>query len=719
MFSALVLQAQIKGVVSDKLSGEAIIGASVFWQIAQRGVTTNADGIFEIALPARVPDNLIISYIGYKADTIKNITSNREVVVRLNTNKELTEVEVTAERAAISVNTIEPFNKISLGKAELKKAACCNLSESFETNATVDVSFSDAVSGTKQIKMLGLEGAYSQFTFEHLSGIRGLSTNYGLGHIPGTWVQAIDITKGIGSVANGYESISGQINIELDKPEKAPRFFLNLYAGDAGRLEANIQAAHRYNKHWSTLLLTHINGTMVSTDYNHDNYWDVPTGYQVNLLNRWKYENPGKLMTSFGVQAMMDDRVGGQKSFKTNSDNENKTAYGVLMNIKHLEGFGKMAIGFNNQPYKSLGINATSRIYQHQATFGVKNYTGTEYTYTGNLLYQSIIGSTDYKFTIGSNFMYDKYAESYNDSAFNRTEIVPGVFGELNYDIPGKTSVLLGVRGDYHNMFGAIFTPRIHFKQHLFKYTVFRASAGKGMHVANVFIENAATLASNRIVSVEEKLKPEIAWNYGTSISHSFKVGSSSTTLLLDIYRTDFENQVVADLYTSAHKISFYNLQGKSYSNSLQTEIIIEPVKKLEFRAAYKYQDVKATYNNNLLEKPLVARDRVLLNASYATKFDKWKLDATYKWFGMQSLPSTNNNELGTRAGNFYTVNAQITRGFKKWELYVGVENLFNYMQHHQIADAKNPFGNNFDASVIWGPTMGRVLYTGLRMTIK
>lgn len=716
-------QAQIKGVVSDKTDGKAIIGAHVYWLHAKKGTATNTDGIFELALPARLPDTLIVSFIGYLTDTFFTINQSKELVIRLESIAGLNAVEIKEKKAALSYNTIDPFNKQSLSKVELKKAACCNLSESFETSATVDVSFSDAVSGSKQIKMLGLDGAYSLFTFEQLPGIRGLSINYGLAHIPGTWVDGIDITKGIGSVVNGYEGISGHVNIELDKPEKAERLFVNVYAGDAGRVEANIQTAKKINPKWSTLLFTHVNGTLVKNDYNKDGFLDVPLGYQFNALNRWKYENTGKLVASFGVQALMDNRTGGSILFTTKADNDTRKQYGVNIETKHVEGFGKLAIGFHNQPYKSLGIYTHARAYLNNSYFGLKKYNGTEYSYYNNFVYQSILGSTDYKYKAGVSFMYDKYNQTYNDTAYNRTEIIPGIFGELNYDIPGKVSVLLGLRSDYHNLYGLITTPRVHFKYQVLKYTTLRLSGGRGMHVANIFIENAAVMASNRQVIITENLKPELAWNYGSSITHSFKLGKGNTTVLVDFYRTDFESQVIADLYTHANQVRFYNLNGKSYSNSFQTELIYEPIKKLEVRLAYKYQEVKATYSNILLTKPLVAKNRVLVNVGYATKFDKWKFDATYKWFGTQQLPATAEqpHALHTSSASpiYYTVNTQITRGFKKWETYIGVENLFNYMQHHQIIDAQNPFGNNFDASVIWGPNMGRVIYAGIRILIK
>lgn len=725
---SLITSAQIKGVVTDHTDKSALTGASVYWLQAKTGTTTNADGIFEIALPARWPDALIVSYIGYENDTFINLTNGQQLSVKLRSVQALKEVEVVEEKAAMSYSMIDPLNKQLITQKELKKAACCNLSESFETNATVDVSYSDAVSGSKQIKVLGLDGSYTQMLTEQMHGPRGLSTNYGLAHIPGTWVQSIDITKGVGSIVNGYESMSGQINIELEKPEKADRLFVNLYAGDAGRFEANVHAAHRFNKKWSTLLLTHANTFVKRNDFNSDGFLDQPLGYQYNIMNRWKYENPGKLMASFGVNALVDNRTGGQLSFNSKSENDSRQLYGVNINTRHLEGFGKMAIGFAGRPYKSLGLTTSFRAYEHDAYFGLKNYKGTQQTAYANLIYQSIISTTEHKFKTGLSFMYDKYKEHYfdtrfSDSAFNRTELVPGAFFEYNYDLLGKASVLAGVRTDYHNLFGVLVNPRLHVKYNVFKRTVLRLSGGRGMRVANIFIENPATMASNRKVTVIEKLNPEVAWNYGVSLTHNFKIGTGNASFVTDYYRTDFENQVVADFDASPQQLLFYNLKGSSYSNSFQSEFIYEPKKRLEFRIAYKYQDVKTTYTSGLLTRPLVSRDRVLLNAAYATRFDKWKYDATLKWFGQQRLPNTQSNPEPLRMINYskpyYTFNAQITRAFKKWEAYIGVENLFDFVQTKQLIDAENPFGNNFDASMIWGPVMGRVIYGGIRVTIK
>jgi outer membrane receptor for ferrienterochelin and colicin len=728
VFGQLIAHGQIKGVVVDATDKKALIGASVYWMNAKKGTTTNNNGIFEIALPAKLPDALIISYIGYLNDTIYNPKQDLQIVVKLQPSGKLDEVIIKEERASMSYSLIDPLNKQILSQKELKKAACCNLSESFETNATVDVSYTDAVSGSKQIKVLGLDGAYTQMLTELSPGPRGLNLNTGLAHIPGPWVQSIEITKGVGSIVAGYESMSGQINIDLLKPEKAERLYVNLYAGDAGRYESNIHVGHRFNKQWSTLLLTHVSTVAHKNDFNNDGFIDMPMSTQFNVTNRWKYENPGKLMASFGVNALTETRTGGMVQYQSKSDNELRKHYGVELNSNHLEGFAKLAFGFKDRPYKSLGLITNAKAYSLDGFYGLKRYKGHEQTINTNLMYQTIIVSSDHKLKTGASFMYDAYQENYHDtrfsdSAFKRTEIVPGAYVEYNYDIPGKISVLAGIRTDYHNMFGVLVNPRLHLKYNFTPITMVRFSAGRGLRVANVFVEHGAALASNRVVRVAEKLNPEVAWNYGVSLSHGLKLGKGKMSIIADYFRTDFQNQVVADMDASPQQLLFYNLDGASYSNAFQGEVIYEPLKKLEFRVAYKYQDVKTTYGGKLLTRPLVPEHRALFNAGYATKFDKWKYDVTLKWFGKQRLPSTQSNAENLRfpdwSNPYYTVNAQITKAFKKWEWYWGAENLFDFVQNNQIIDAQNPFGNNFDASIIWGPVMGRVLYTGIRVTVK
>ena len=722
-----LLKAQsIKGTIIDAQTKEPLQGATLVWENTQQGTLANSDGLFEIAYPIKTPAVLIARYIGYINDSIV-FNNQTELHIKLKPAATLKEVQITETKESLAFSTIDPMNKQTLGTKELTKAACCNLSESFETNATVDVTYNDALSGTKQIKMLGLDGAYTQTLIEQQGGIRGLSTNVGFSHIPGSWAHSIDITKGVGSIVNGYESISGQINIELLKPEKTDKLHVNVYVGDWGRYETNIHLGHRINKEWSTLLLSHASTINRKNDFNKDGFMDVATGYQLGVTNKWKYEKQGKIMASFGVTANIDTRKGGQMNFTNRAENNLKQVYGVGIQTKHLEAFNKTAFGFMGRPYKSMILLVNARTYEHDAFYGFKAYNGKEQTLHSTLYYQSIINTSNHKIKLGASYLLDNFNEMYtvntNDSFFKRNESVPGIFAEYNYEITNKISLLLGARSDFHNIYGPYFTPRAHLKLNLSQTSVLRFSAGKGMRIANVFVEQPFILASNRTIIIAESFKPEIAWNYGISLTHKFKIAHKNASLVVDFYRTDFQNQIVTDLDQHSQEVYMYNLKGQSYSNSFQTEFNYEPIKKLELRLAYKWQDVKTTYNGTLLQKPLIAKDRILFNIAYATRFDKWKFDATVKWFGQNRIPNTRSNPVGlqlnTYSNPYYTINSQVTRAFKKFELYAGAENIFDFIQQQQIIDPQNPFGNYFDASLIWGPVMGRVLYIGFRISIK
>lgn len=720
-----LVNAQIKGLVQEKTeSGNVpLVGANVFWLQSTTGTATNTKGEFEISNPETFPSKLVFSFVGYQSDTIQ-IVNNKFVVVTLKPSVTLKAVEIEARESATKISTISAVNLEIMTNKELKKAACCNLSESFESNASVDVNYTDAVSGAKQIRMLGLDGIYTQIISENMPGIRGIGSQYGLGFIPGTWIESIQITKGVGSVVNGYESISGQINVELLKPEKADKLFLNLYLGDWGRYEANIHTGAQLNSKWSTLLLGHASTVNKKNDNNKDGFIDMPIGNQVNIVNRWKYDSD-EFMAQFGIRAMLDDKQGGQTSFNKSNDFGTTNAYGIGIQNKQLEFFTKTAFGFEGKPYKSLGIITNTKFNQLNSYYGLRNYEGEQQTFYANLIYQSIIVHTEHKFKAGLSYMNDTYNENFTSVNYRRYESVPGAFAEYHFDRENKFSFLGGIRADYHNLFGLQVNPRAHIKYKPHQYTTLRLSGGRGMRVANVFADNSGLMASSRAFIIRDALLPEIAWNYGATLIQEIKIGSKFFSLTLDYYRTDFQNQVVVDVDANIHSVSFYNLKGLSYSNAAQAELSFEPIKRLEIKTAYKFQEVKTTYGAQLLDKPWVVRDRALLNLSYATKFDKWKFDFTYKWFGIARIPpratdhSSHISDGGAWSNPYFTTNAQLTRAFKHVEVYVGGENLNNFMQHDAILFANDPFGAHFDAAMIWGPVMGRVLYAGLRLTIK
>ncbi len=647
--------------------------------------------------------------------------------------KQIEGVKITREKEATALSKKEAGLVFNISSKELLKAACCNLSESFETNATVDVSFSNAVTGTKQLKMLGLDQKYTLLTKEQLPEIRGLASAYGLNFIPGKWIGGIQLTKGGSTVVNGYESITGQINTELLKTKddaKKTETEINLFSDNNGRVEANVTSTSPLSDKWNQSVLLHGNGTFGDTDMNDDNFLDRPKGSQLNvayLLNYNDLESSG-FASHFGINFLKDERTAGQIGFNKRIPQKDQSLYGVGIDISRFQLWNKTGYVFKGKPYQSLGWMNQLTYHQQDSFFGLRNYFGKETSYYSNLIFESIIGNTNNKYKVGASFLYDKYDEDYLLDNYKRTETVPGLFAE--YTLTGeKFTLVTGARVDFHNLAGTQFTPRMNFKYDLTPKTIFRISAGRGFRTANIFAESQSYFASNRQIQVINNggeiygLKPEIAWNYGVSLQQEFKLFGRKSTVLADFFRTDFQNQVVTDLDESAQKILFYNLEGKSFANSFQTQWDFQPVKNLEFRIAYKYYDVALDYLSGLKKVPFMAKHRGFANLAYSTnKTEKgrfWSFDTTLNLIGKQRLPNTKSNpaefQIGDYSPSYSTLNAQISRNFsEKIRVYLGGENLTGYQQKVAILDAGNPFGNYFDGGMVYAPIMNQNFYVGV-----
>ncbi|SEI67012.1 Outer membrane receptor proteins, mostly Fe transport [Dyadobacter sp. SG02] len=728
LISSCIYAQRITGSVNEQepqtKNLKPITGANVYWAGTTNATATDENGRFSIPRSAQSA-LLVVSFVGFRNDTIK-IGQESDLQVVLQSDQTLDEVTIRAGNT--SIDRLSPHQTEIITTRALAKAACCNLSESFETNASVSVSYSDAVTGSKQIQMLGLNGTYIQTNVENIPSIRGLASTFGLNFVPGTWVQSIDVGKGAGSVVNGYESMTGQINVELQKPDTQEKLYLNTYVNNFGRGEVNLNLAHQLNKKWSTGLLTHGSTLRNRIDKNGDGFLDLPLYTQYNAINRWKYQGD-KLMAQFGVKALYEDRLGGQKSFERGMKGTTQ-AYGFGAKVNRYEFFSKIARLFPEQPYKGLGLILNASIHDSKSYFGLNNYDGTQKTLYGNLIYQSIIGNTNHSYKTGISYMLDNYDEVYKDIRLKRNESVPGAFFEYTYNYLDKFVMVAGGRVDFHNLYGTQWTPRLHLKYSLTDQTTLRASVGRGFRVANPLAEYYGNLVSSRDVVFREAIRPEVSWNYGASVTQEFKIGEMSGNFIMDFYRTNFDNQLVADMEDPRY-IRFYNLEGRAYANSFQAEANLTPVKRLELKLAYRLFDVKQTirnvYDENTLQpRMMVSRDRVLFNAGYALPYDKWKFDATVQWNGKKRLPYMGHvpdhhvptDLASTWAPSFYNFNAQITRTFPKWDVYLGGENLANFRQKDPIMGANEPFGQHFDAGMAWGPVVGRMIYAGMRYKI-
>ncbi|MCK9205113.1 MAG: TonB-dependent receptor [Bacteroidales bacterium] len=755
----------ISGSVSEKdPSGKesGIPGVNIFWIGTSKGAFSNQDGKFVIPSRGIRDYRLVFSSLGYQKDTIvvsRDQTHLDHVMISDKQNLNEVEIKEKLDNTFISKLRTQATTVISVG--ELQRAACCNLAESFETNASVDVSYSDAVSGARQIQLLGLSGIYSQIMTENVPLIRGLATPFGLNYIPGSWMESIQVAKGTSSVVQGYESITGQINVEYKKPETAPKFFLNVYGNSNLRLEANADGAIKINDKLSASLLVHASTFQHKFDRNGDGFMDLPEMTTITAMNRWDYLIPGKWVSRFGVKYLYEDRNGGQMDFDKSAWNTDTTGisndtkkYGIGIRTNRLEAFWKNGIFLGPGGKSSLGLILSGINHQQDAFYGINLYHGHEQNFNANLILTTSFDENKHRISAGFSYLIDDYSENFvqtlleyryqllptdsvpgqanlytlaGDSVMtwvmDRSEWVTGTFFEYTFEIPGKFAVIAGLRGDYNSSFGYYLTPRLHLRFNPSKSATIRASVGKGYRSPNLLAENNAVFASQRELCFASDLGNEEAWNLGLNFTWNFNLFGEKGELSLDAYRTSFVHQIIVDQDSLPNAVFFYNLDGKSFANSVQAQLTCSPVTRFTITAAFRLNDVWLTENGHLVRKSMVNLYKGLLSLGYATKFEKWKFDLTGQLNGPSRIPDTQKMPASLQQPEWspvwFNLLTQVTRKFKHFEIYLGGENLINFRQMDPILEYWKPFHTHFDASMAWGPVVGITVYTGIRLTIN
>lgn len=729
-------------VVNESNRGDLtpIVGVNVRWlEGPARQDQSNENGVFKIK-HEEGNKHLVFSFAGMQPDTIE-VKDLHEVLVVHAQDNVLSEVTVSRRRKSNYIDKLTPNRLEVLTARELFKAACCDLSESFETNVSVDVVASDAVTGSKQIQMLGLSGIYTQLTVENLPGPRGFATPLGLNSIAGTWIESIEISKGIGSVVNGYENMAGQINVELKKPQNSERLFFNAYANNMGRTDVNLNLAHKINEDWSVGLLLHDNFMYnKNMNFSDNGFRDIPVGNLFSGVNRWNYENGRGTIIQFGVKYLKDDRTGGEVDFDKDTDYLTTNRYGLGFDNQRVEGFAKIGYVFPENRLRSIGLQLSASNYKQDSYFGRNTYRADQTSGYANLIFQDVIGSVKHKYKVGGSVSYDDYTEditlyrlnpntAYN---FDRKEVVAGAFAEYTFSPSDKFDAVLGIRQDHNSLYGWFTTPRAVLRYAPTLNTTLRLSAGRGQRTANIFAENLGIFASSRFIDLDAhtnngiayNLQPEVSWNTGLSIDQNFFLFGREAGASVELFHNNFQNQVVID-YENPREVAFYNLDGESTSNSIQAEFRFMPAPHFEARMAYRLLDVETDFASGRLQKPLTAKHRGFVNLAYFLH-SGWSFDYTLNTVGQKRLPSTASNptqyQLSDYSDAYVTMNAQVTKSFgknKNFDIYVGGENLTNFYQKDPILAFDQPFGNHFDTNLLWGPLTGRMFYAGVRYHIK
>lgn len=718
----------VKGTVfSENKQGkkEPLPFVSVIWEGTTRGTQTDERGNFQIE-PISQKHRLVFSCIGYKQDTVAVENTQQPLQILLaSTFTNLETVEVRSRRAGTEISSLSTQYQINMSTEGIQRLACCSLADAFENNSSVDVGLADAVTGAKQIQMLGLAGTYSQINVDLFHSVRLLSQPYGLSYVPGGWIHGVSISKGAATVSMGHEGITGEVNVTTKAPELGEKFYFDYFLNNHLSNEINTRFRYDMSDKFSGIVL--LNGSLLQheSDHNKDGFLDLPLGRKVMFLNRYKYIPNDLSDLKFGVEALYEDRRGGQTSDSKTGDEKR---YEMRSIAKRFKIFQSSGVAICEKHHSSVALNTQFVYHRQDAAFGLRNYDVEQKSFQAKLFAIGNIVTAHHQFNIGMEWKTDALQEMFQDFGVaeqhtRSLEHVGSFYGEYTYKYKSLTGIF-GTRGDHSSRHGGFFTPRLHLKYDIFKDCTLRGSVGRGWRAPHPIIENMRYLSSARRLLIDEFLKAEIAWNYGVSFIKTLTTDEDLThRLSLDFYRTDFENQLVVDPQQNYREVHFYNLQGKSFANSAQIELYSEPFEGFDFTLAYRFNDTRQTTNKVLQSATLVSKHKAWLSLHYATRFERWKFSLTTQYHGTAPLNGYADNPAATenfkqQTPDYFLVHAQITRQFTHWEFFIGCENIGNYVQHKAIIDPENPFGNNFDASAVYAPIAGRHFNLGVRYKI-
>ncbi|QZE14549.1 TonB-dependent receptor [Halosquirtibacter laminarini] len=710
--------------VADNGEKLPVPGVNVVVKGTQIGTVTGANGQFILDTDVKNV-MLVFSYVGYhKVEVTPNDPNN--ITVQMVQGETLDGVTISKRRKSTSFSRVNPIQSQKVSGAELTKCACCNLSESFETNASVDVSFADAVSGAKTIKMLGLSGKYSQMMVENIPALRGAQNSYGLEYIPGTWMQSIQISKGTAAVKSGAESITGQINVELKEPDGEEKGSFYMYGNQDGKMEWNANYAMKLSEHWSTAFFAHYEDTYREMDNNKDGFLDRPVTRQSNFYNKWKYKSDF-INWKVGLSYMEETRNGGQVNYDHLLEPDQQEVYGIGLESQKMNVYSKLGFIFDRKN-TSLGLVAKYDYYTRDSFYGHQYYDIDQSNIYGSVVFQSYLFNENHNYTVGANYVNDQnknQVQFSNDNSLQDVgfdEEVIGAYLEYTYAPTDDITFLAGARYDHSSLHGSYWTPRLHLRWAFNSSSTIRLSAGKGYRTPQAIAENSRYLASAKVWHFDQADPiQEEAWNFGASLINNWHLWDKPLTLSLDFYRTEFKNQMVVDLNQSPYDLYLYSLDGSSFSNSFQIEARYEPFERFELTTAFRVNDVEMTFKEvGLKEVPMMAKYKGLVSASYSTNMRKWQFDLTAQFNGAQQLPTSEGRDpvyqQPSESPAYTVLMAQVTKNYRAWSFYVGGENLTNYTQDNPIIAANDPFSSkDFDAAQVWGPIYGRMFYFGIK----
>ena len=725
----------IKGTILGDNS-EALIGSSIYWINTQIGTTTDENGFFSLSKEGIKDKRLIATYIGYQSDTIK-ISNQRLLIVNLISNNSLKEIELSENRVDIYIDPLKPIKTETITRKELEKAACCDLAGCFETQASVETKTTNVLTNTKELSMLGLSGVYNQILVDGLPNVVALGFVHGVSSIPGTLIDNIHISQGLASTQQGFESITGQISIDLKKPSLTEKLFTNIYYNSFSDKQANIDYSFKLGN-WNSIIGLHSTQPANKIDRNNDNFLDLPLTTKYSFYNKWIYglENNTNFYSSTSIRLLTENKVGGELDFDENIHLGGNEFYGQVVDYNQFEINTKNSYQLNDK--NVILAQAFFTLQDQNAIYGTTEYVvdqtqfylslDNQFTWNTHTLKSGVsLRKLDLneEVILKDNLISGLTYERTYGGEYNKDEFIPGIYLENNFNWRSNAVQLItGLRVDHHNEFGIFITPRSLFKYNFTENTTARVCLGSGWRTVNLFSEYIQILSSNREIQIEENLNPEKAINFGANFLHSISRENLDIQIIIDLYKTSFSNQIWPEYFVNSNYIYVNNFEGKSISNSFQTDLTFDLYKKFKLKLAYNYLDVFRMEHGHKHQFPFYSKHHALTTFSYQPADKDWHFDTRLHWFGKKKILNTSDyidpHEAHTnpKSDPYTTISGQITKEFNDFEIYFGCENILNFRQENPIINPENPFSYDFDIANTWGPTKGREFYIGFRHKI-
>jgi outer membrane receptor for ferrienterochelin and colicins len=707
---------------------EPIEGAIIKWVNTNNGKTTDIKGKFKISAEGITDKRLVVSQVGYLKDTIL-VSEDTELEIIMMPNILTGEIEVEGEHKSSYFDNRNAKTEIVTSN-ELVKDACCDLSGCFGRNSSVDVAVTDILTDSKELKVLGLDGVYTQVLVDNMPIINGLNTKYSISSYPGPLIDRIMITKGANSVLQGYENISGIINVLTKDHTNSDRIFLNAFINSMLEKQVNANFTNSFGKKWNSFFTLHSTQRSNRVDENSDGFLDNPLITRYMAFNKWAAgsEKDRSQFTAAG-KLWFEDRIGGQKNYDAEKNEGSSTIYGQSVHIKSGDFYTRYNRTLKNE--NSLKVLLSGSIYDLDSYYGYTKYIAKQNLFNGTLIYEFSLPNENFLKT-GLSYKYEMIHENIRfvqqtsktyHGDYMKKESIPGIFAEHSVNLfDDKASIMTGLRFDYHNTYKAIITPRVLIRYQPAAETVIRTSIGSGFRTIDPFNEYSSLMASSKDIILPAEIKPEKMLNYGVDLIQYYNIGKAAGSINLDLYRTEFYNKFIPDYDSEPGNVIFTNITGKSFSNILQAELTFG-YNGLNVKTAYKFVEIKYQQNGEFYDQYMNPKHRLMGTISFSPQNKSWGASAGIQWFGKQRLPNTSSNPVQyqreSESEPFSLVNIQFNKNFNIFEIYAGAENLFNFKQSDPVISADDPFGPYFDTSQIWGPTKGREFYMGFRLKIN